>query len=104
VRTAVTTRGEQVSDPLAVSPDGLHAASTALNEHANLLAAAVGSSSSPGGKASSLGAAAVSTVVAAFSQAYAVRMVDRGQSADVAASSYMADDDDGAADIGSVSV
>lgn len=91
-------------DPLAVSPEGLHAASATLNEHANQVSAAAGTASSTGRKASSFGASDVSAAVAAFSQAYAARMADRGQSTEAAAASYTAVDDDGAADIGSVSV
>jgi hypothetical protein len=51
-----------------------------------------------------VGAASVSAAIAAFSQAYAGRLADRGQSAVAAADHYTAVDDDGAADIGSVSV
>jgi hypothetical protein len=78
--------------------------SAALGEHASELAAAACAPSSTSGKASGGGAAAVSTAIAAFSQAYAARMADRGQSAGIAAASYTAVDDDGAADIGNVSV
>ena len=88
---------------LSASPDGLSAASAALNEHAGRLAVADGAVPT-GGKASSVGAASVSAAIAAFSQAYAGRLADRGQSAVAAADHYTAVDDDGAADIGSVSV
>ena len=87
-----------------MSPDGLHASSVALHEHANQLIAAVGTPSSIGGKMSSLGAAAVCAAIAAFGQVYAGRLADHGQSAEAAAVSYSAVDDDGASDIGSVSV
>jgi hypothetical protein len=53
---------------------------------------------------SSLGAAAVCAAIAAFGQVYAARLADHGQSAEAAAVSYTAVDDDGASDIGSVSV
>jgi hypothetical protein len=81
----------------------LHAASAALNEHAAQLASAndaVAASSKP----STVGAASVWASVAEFSAAYAGRLADRGQSAGSAAGSYTTADDDGAADIGSVSV
>lgn len=90
-------------DPLSVSPDGLNAASAALNENAdNLGTAAIPSPT--GGKASSAGAAAVAAAIAAFSQAYAGRLTDHGQSAGTAAGSYTTIDGDAAADIGSVSM
>jgi hypothetical protein len=92
-----------VPDRLAVTPDGLHAASAALNEHASQLIAADGAVSA-GSRASSVGAATASAAIAAFSAAYAARMTDHGQSAGVAAASYTSVDDDEATDIGSVSV
>ena len=90
-------------DRLAVTPDGLLAASAALHEHASQLVAADGAVSA-GRRASSRGAANASEAIAAFSTAYAARVADRGQSAEAAAASYTSIDADGATDIGNVSV
>jgi hypothetical protein len=92
-----------VPDRLFVSPDGLLAASATLNEHASQLVPADGAART-GGKASSAGAASVSAAITAFSAAYGGRLTNRGQSAEVAAASYTAVDDDGATEIGAVSV
>jgi hypothetical protein len=46
----------------------------------------------------------VSAAITAFGVAYAGRLTGRGRSAEVAAASYTTVDDDGATDIGAVSV
>lgn len=90
-------------DPLSVSADGLRLASAALAEDASQLT--VDSASAPAGtKPSSVGAASFSASIAAFSRAYAALLADHGQSTALAAGSYTTVDDDGAADIGTVSV
>ena len=90
-------------NPLSVSPDGLNAAWAVLNENAGQLGTArMGSPA--GNKASSAGAAAVTSAIAAFNLSYARRLTDHGQSARTAAGNYATVDNDGAADIGSVSM
>jgi hypothetical protein len=91
-------------DRLSVSPDGLHAASAALNDQASQLITGANGVVPVGTKPSSSGAASFAASIEAFSRAYAGRLAGRGQSAGVAASRYNTTDDGGAANISAVSV
>ena len=90
-------------DRLSVTPDGLHAASATLNEHANQIIA-VNDVAPSGRKPSSVGAASVSAAIATFSSAYAARVASVGRSAEAAAGSYTSVDDGAATDIDGVSL
>jgi hypothetical protein len=80
----------------------LHAASAALNEHANQIIA-VNDAALNGRRPSSVGAASVSAAIAAFSSAYAVRVANLGSSVEAAAERYTGVDDGAATDIDGVS-
>ncbi|MDT5284089.1 MAG: hypothetical protein QOJ20_5284 [Mycobacterium sp.] len=90
-------------DRLAVNPDGLRAACAELNDHAVQIVDANGAEPT-GPKPSTMGAANVSAAIAAFTQEYASRLANHGQSTGAAANSYAIVDDDDAANISAVSL
>ncbi|WP_264010251.1 hypothetical protein, partial [Mycolicibacterium flavescens] len=81
--------------------EGLISSSAILSERAGQLAA-VSDAHPTGEKASTRGATAVFAALTRFSQAYAGRLAERGQSATAAAAGYDTADNDAAANIGDV--
>lgn len=90
-------------DPLAVSADGLHAASGRLTEQAHQVIGTNGASPTSG-KPSAVGAANIHAAISTFSRAYSGLLADHGRSADVAAASYATSDEHGKANVTTVSV
>jgi hypothetical protein len=91
-----------VPEDLSVSPDGLHAASVELHEHARQLTTDGVTTAS--NRPSSAGATRLATAIEAFTTAYAGRLVGHGRAVTLAAGSYTAVDGGAATGISAVSV